>query len=142
MSIELTSKGRVRLSDSLVFFKCFLEWIEVYFHASLFRASATLFQYCLSIRLFCYDNSVPTFGSKIYSSRTQLIAGITSLILSLLVGRIFFCGFGKFCFVRVVWSCLSSIPFLASIFLLDSSSCVFHSRAFFRFVQIYFHFPF
>ena len=70
---------------------------------------------------FCYDFSIPIFCSKIFLPRSHPVAGMTSPILPLRVGRIFFRCFGKSCFVCIVWSCLGIFLFflLSTVFLIS-----------------------
>ena len=85
-----------------------LLWVNwcVFPPCDLLRVFATLFPCCLSIRLFCYDLSVPIFCSKIILLPSHLVVGISSPILPLLARIIFFHRFGISCFICIVWSCL------------------------------------
>ena len=62
------------------------------------------FQCCLSFRLFYNDFYVPIFCSKIVLLPSRSVVGISSHLFPLLAGRIFFCCFGMFYFVCIVWS--------------------------------------
>ena len=67
-----------------------LEPVRVYVHQMGLRAFATLFTSCLSIRLFCYDLSVPIFCSRIFLLLSHPVVDMVSPILPLIVGRISF----------------------------------------------------
>ena len=94
---------------------------------SLLRRFAALFPCCLSIRIFCYDLSVPIFCSKIFYPLPHPVVGMASPILPLIVGRIIFRCFRKSCFLRIVWSCLSIflVFFLELVFFCWSPQVLF-----------------
>ena len=56
-------------------------------------------------RPFYYVLSVPIFYSKIILLPLHPVVGLSSCILNLLVGRIFFSYFGISCFICIVWPC-------------------------------------
>ena len=91
----------------------------------LLRTFITLFPCCLSIRLFCYDLSVPIFCSKIFLALSHPVVDMASLILSLIVGWIFFV-----VLERPVLSCLDIfLAFLLSFVFFGWSPHVFFSSS-------------
>ena len=70
---------------------------------SVFRVLVIIFSCYLSIQPFSYIFSICIFYSKIVLLSLHLVVGMSSCILHLLVGRIFFQHFGMSCFVCISW---------------------------------------
>ena len=106
--------------QSSTFYCCF-EWTEIYSHISSIFWILTLFLCFLFIWPFCYVLFIPICCSKIFVSSSS--SCLSSYILSLLAGRIFFfffC-FRMFYFVCIVLFCLN----IFLVFLLPVSSGLF-----------------
>ena len=73
---------------------------------------------------FCYDLSDPILCSKIVSLPSNLVAGISLHILSLVASRIFFLYFGMLCLV--LFQYLFSLTSFTKTFCFISSSCIFY----------------
>ena len=88
------------------FFKCCSEWIEIYFRVSPFSSPSNSFSmlFIHSAFLICSLRSYILLRNSFAS--LSLVVGISSCILPLLAGRIFFRCFGLSCFVCIVLSCL------------------------------------
>ena len=85
----------------------------------LLRALATLILCCISIRLFCYDISIPVFCSKIILPLSHLVVYMASPIPPLIGSRIFCCWFRTSLFVYIVRSFLGIfLVFLLSLVFL------------------------
>ena len=88
-------------------------------------SSPSLFPDCISIWLFCYVLFVSLFCLRIVLLACHPVIGMSSCILLLIVGRIFFRCFGMTSFFCIVWFCLGiffSLPSFAIIFWLVSST--------------------
>ena len=124
------------MPSQLGFFLCgifgVLLWMNwgVFSPQGLQRVLVTLFLCCLSIRLFCYDLSVPIFCSKIVLLPSNPFASIFSIILYVFAGRIFLLLFWKvlFCLDCLILSWyFFSLPSLTCAFWFISSSRIFYS---------------
>ena len=73
----------------------------------VFLGPCNSFSIFLSIRPLCYVLSVSIFYSKIILLPLHPLVGLSSCILHLLVGIIFFRNFGISCFICIVWRCIS-----------------------------------
>ena len=94
--------------------------------------------------LFCYIISVPIFCSKIVLLPLQLVVGMYSYAHHQLDGWFRFHYFGMFCFVSIVWLCLSNFfspPSFARAFSFNSSSCIACFTCFVVFLFLSLHIP-
>ena len=80
--------------------------LQVYFYSGPSSSPCNFFRFNVSIRNFYYVISVPIFYSKIVLLPLHPVVGMSSCILLLLFGGIFFRCFGKFCFVCIGIPCL------------------------------------
>ena len=119
----------LEFSNMVFLGECCSEWIEVFFAFEPSSSPYNSFSMFTRLDFLLWSLYVPIFCSKTVLLSSHSVVGMSSHLVSLLAGGIFFRCFGMSCFVCIVWSFWSSffrqylLIHLFDVYLLFSLCC-------------------